>query len=68
MVVRSPDLVNWEGPHGTLGNGSLFNPVLEHNDTSADRHIGDEAWNYKVKLQACVHTQLRPHFPFVASV
>jgi len=50
MVVRSPDLAQWEGPHGSLGPGSPDNPVLQHGDTMADRHIGDEAWNYETNF------------------
>lgn len=49
MLVRSKDLINWEGPHGT-SNGTAYNPILAHGDNKLDRAINQNSWNYNTNF------------------
>ena len=55
MLVRSKDLINWEGPHGN-SSGTAFNPMLAHGDTKLDRAINPNQWNYNTNFSAAMKT------------
>lgn len=53
ILARSKDLISWEGPDGA-SPGSQFNPMVAHGDTTQDREINPNSWNYNTDFNAAM--------------